>query len=117
MLTFFLLNSTDPLSKFHGIDEIKILAKQIFPSVATTQIVEQWKDFRYELLEIRSKYLALKRNIIGNDMKFKKTYCEWVIEHLLKTRQYNEDFAFIIKLTNIAAVTHALINISLNGLL
>ena len=38
-------------------------------------------------------------------MKFKKTSCEWVIEHLLKTRQYHEDFAFIIKLANIAAVT------------
>ena len=99
------LNSTDPLFKVHGIDEMKILAKQFFPTVATTQIVEQWKDFRYELLEIRSKYLALKRNIVDNGMKFKKTSCEWVIEHLLKTRQYHEDFAFIIKLANIAAVT------------
>ena len=56
-------------------------------------------------MEIRTKYLALKKNIVANGMKFRRTSTEWFIEHFLKSKQYDEDFPHIVKLVTIAAVT------------
>ena len=95
----------DPLFRAHGLDEIDVLAKQFFPIENHSSVKEQWKDFRYELMEIRTKYLALKKNIVANGMKFRRTSTEWFIEHFLKSKQYDEDFPYIVKLVTIAAVT------------
>ena len=95
----------DPLFRAHGLDEIDVLAKQFFPIENHSSVKEQWKDFRYELMEIRDKYLALKKNIVANGMNFKRTSTEWFIEHFLKSKQYDEDFRYIVRLVTIAAVT------------
>ena len=85
-------SSSSPLFSIHRENEDYILAKKIFPQKPSENIQSEWKDFKYELLEIKKKYILLKKQLNANKLKFKKTSSEWTLEHILNAYQGEVEF-------------------------
>ena len=65
-----------------GNEEILVLAKQFFPD-STDSLLNEWEDFKYEMLEIKTKLETLKRQLTANQLKLNKTSTEWTLGHFL----------------------------------
>ena len=87
----------------YGKDEITVLAKQFLPHEPEDKVQSEWKDFKYELLGMRKKFLSLKKQIAENKLKFKKTSSEWLIGHVLNSSQ-SDEYPLITHLIKIAAI-------------
>ena len=96
-------SSSSPLFSIHGENEVNILAKQFFPQKPES-IQSEWKDFKYELLEIKKKYILLKKQLNANKLKFKKTSSEWTLEHILNEYQGEVEFPLVVQFAKIAAI-------------
>ena len=97
-------SSSSPLFSVHGENEVNILAKQFFPQKPSESIQSEWKDFKYELLEIKKRYILLKKQLNANKLKFKKTSSEWTLEHILNAYQGEVEFPSVVQLEKIAAI-------------
>ena len=58
-----------------GLDEIDVLAKEFFPNEKYDNVMKQWKEFRYKLMEMRNKYLTLKKTL-QNFLPQLQIFCE-----------------------------------------
>ena len=93
----------------YGTDEISCLGTQFFPE-SKDSLLEQWKDFRFEMTEMKKKLSALKSQLQTNKLKFKKTSTEWTLEHILNRYKNEDDFQKVVelaKIANIVPVTNA----------
>ena len=97
-------SSSSPLFSIHGENEVNILVKQFFPQKPSESIQSEWKDFKYELLEIKKKYILLKKQLNANKLKFKKTSSEWTLEHILNAYQGEVEFPSVVQFAKIAAI-------------
>ena len=91
--------------EFHvfGKDEILVLAKQFFPD-ATDSVLNEWEDFRYDMLEMKTKFETLKRQLMANKLKLNKTSTEWTLGHILNNYKEDEDYQKVVELAKIAEI-------------
>ena len=86
----------------YGTSEISLLASQFFPG--STDVIQQWRDFRFEMIEMKTKLSTLKCQLLDNKLKFKKTSTEWTLNHILNQYKDEKDFEKIVTLTKIANI-------------
>ena len=58
---------TSPAFSVYGNEEISSLGKQFFPNASIDSLIEQWNDFKFEMIEMKKKISLLK------NQKFKKS--------------------------------------------
>lgn len=97
-------NSSTNTFKFYGNDEIDVLGTQFFPDDNLDLIKKQWEAFKYHLVEIRKKYITLKKQFTDNKLKLKKTSTEWTLNHIIQLFKDDEDHHYILQLAKIAAI-------------
>ena len=88
----------------YGNDEVRTLKKQFFPDEAEKPILEQWADFKYEMVEMKKKLSTLRAQLQLNEIKFKQTSTEWTLEYVLNSFKDDVTFPFMIKFAKLAAI-------------
>lgn len=60
---------------------------------------------KYELLQLKSKWLQFKQNVESKNLKIKSSPTEWVPRKIVKDYQHDEKFTPVYKIAKIAVVT------------
>ena len=101
---------SSPAFSVYGNEEISCLGKQFFPNASNDSLLEQWNDFKFEMIEMKKKISTLKNQLQLNKIKLKMTSTEWTLEHILNSFKGEVSFPKVLefaKLTIIAPVTNA----------
>ena len=96
--------SSSPTFNVYGTDEITCLAKHFFPDKNGEPIVSEWKDFKFEMVEIKEKLTSLRKQLAENKLKFKQTSSEWALEYIARAYREETDFSAIFELAIIALI-------------
>ena len=97
-------DTSSDIFKLHG--EVKILADHFFQeSPANEEFKLQWKNFKFELMQLRRKWLLLKSQLADNKLKPTITSTEWTLTQILTKFEDDSEFGHIVKLAHIAMVT------------
>ena len=69
------------LFQFYRDKEIDVLKNHFFESDLQDQekLLCQWRSFKFELIELRKKWLHFKDQVTANKLKLKYTSTEWVL--------------------------------------
>ena len=101
---------SSPAFSVYGNEEISCLGKQFFPNASNNSLLEQWNDFKFEMIERKDKISTLKNQLQLNKIKFKMTSTEWTLEHIVNSFKGEVSFRKILefaKLAIIVSVTNA----------
>ena len=91
-----------PQFTVYGDNEIDLLTAQFFPGF--TGVTQQWKAFRFEMVEMKNKLSTLKQQLLDNKIKFKKTSTEWTLNYIVAHYKDEPDFDRIVTLAKIASI-------------
>ena len=69
----------------HGNEDIRTLKNQFLPNATEGPILEQWTDFKFEMVEMKKKLTMLRSQLQCNEIKFKQTSTEWTLEYILNS--------------------------------
>ena len=58
--------SSSPSFCVYEKNEISFLAEQIFPEKPVENIMTEWEEFKFELIDIKKEYQLLKENLADN---------------------------------------------------
>ena len=78
---------TDSLSfKIYGQAEMKILGNHYHKEAPEKrkELLEQWEEFKLDLLDLKGKWIQFTDNVEGNKMKLKVSSTEWALKYLMK---------------------------------
>ncbi|CAB4039361.1 Hypothetical predicted protein [Paramuricea clavata] len=64
--------------------------------------LREWRSFKFELIELRKKWLHFKDQVIENKLKLKYTAMEWVLCQILD--QLQEEFIHFVAIAKTALV-------------
>ena len=53
---------SSPAFSVYGNEEISCLGKQFFPNVSNDSLLEQWNDFKFEMIEMKKRFQHLRIN-------------------------------------------------------
>lgn len=95
-------SQSSPAFLVFGKEELLSLHKQYYPENSKDMLLEQWNDFKFELIEMKEKFINLKKQLKENNIQFKMTATEWTLEHILKRYKEEVSFPVIIELAKIA---------------
>ena len=92
------------LFQFYGDKEIDVLKNHFFQSDLQDQekLLCEWRSFKFELIELRKKWLHFKDQVIANKLKLKYTATEWVLCQVLG--QFQEEFIHLVAIAKTALV-------------
>jgi hypothetical protein len=84
------------LFQFYGDKEIDVLKNHSFQSDLQDQekLLCEWRSFKFELIELRKKWLHFKDQVIANKLKLKYTATEWVLCQVWG--QFQEEFIHVV---------------------
>ena len=92
--------------KVYGQSEVTAIKKYFYQEQQTgNYFLEQWKDMKYKLLQLKTKWRQFKENVESNNMKVKLSPTEWVLRKIAKDYRDHEQFALVYKIAKIALVT------------
>ncbi|CAB4023114.1 zinc finger 862-like, partial [Paramuricea clavata] len=95
-----------PDFKVYGQSEITAIKEHFYREQQIgNDFLEQWKDMKYELLQLKTKWLQFKDNVESNNMKIKFSPTEWVLRKIVKDYQHDEQFALVYRVAKVALVT------------
>ena len=57
------------------------------------------------MVEIKKKFSSLKKQLVANKLKLKKTSVEWALDHIINAYNNEVDFPFLIEIAKIASIT------------
>jgi ribosomal protein L14 len=66
------------------------------------KLLREWRSFKFELIELRKKWLHFKDQVIENKLKLKYTATEWVLCQVLG--QLQEEFIHLVAISKTALV-------------
>ena len=96
--------SSSPSFGVHGKSEINFLAEEFFSEKSVEIIMTEWKEFKFELIDIKKKYQLLREILTNNNLKLKETASEWALQYIVKG--FREDnYIYICELAKIALIT------------
>lgn len=98
----------DPSShefNLYGEMEMRTLHHQFFPNNELSETQDQWKDFKFELLQLKRKWNEYKRQMSDNKLKLKQTPSEWAISRIVNAFKEDPDYDIIVQMAKIACVT------------
>ena len=111
ILTAFSISDVDllptqrsPVFSVYGNEEIFCLGKQFFPNASSDSLLEQWNDFKFEMIEMRKRISTLKNQLQLNKIKFKMTSTEWTLEHILNSFKGEVSFAKVLEFAKLAII-------------
>ena len=87
----------------YGVEKISTLSTQFFPN-SKDSVLEEWKDFKFEMIEMKKKLSTLKKQLQANKLNFKRTSTEWTLEHILNRYKGESEFLKVIELAKIAII-------------
>ena len=95
-----------PDFKVYGQSEITAIKEHFHQEQQVgNEFLEQWKDMKYELLQLKTKWLQFKDNVESNNMKIKFSPTECVLRKIVKDYQHDEQFALVYRVAKVALVT------------
>lgn len=96
------------LFQFYGDKEVSILKKHFFQSSLEDQneLLSQWKSFKFDLIELRKKWLNFKEQVALSKLKLKQTATKWTLRQVLC--QFREEFGHIMTIAKTALVAPVL---------
>ena len=62
---------SSPSFDFYGNDQVSCFGKQFFPHTSNESFLDQWNDFKFEMMEMKKKIATLRNQIPSNKIKFK----------------------------------------------
>ena len=68
------------------------------------KLLDQWEDFKFDLVEVKGKWQQFKENIESNKMKLKISPTEWALKYLMRNSS-DSDYSLVIEIVRIAMVT------------
>ena len=93
--------------KLYGCNEIEAIGQHYFKDdeALSGKLLEQWKDMRFELLQLKKKWMLLKQNLKENKLELKQTATEWILRQIMKNYENEETFNMICDVAKVALVT------------
>ena len=61
---------SSPAFSVYGNEEMSCLGKQFFPNASNDSLLEQWNDFKFEMIEMKKKISTFKNQLQLNKIKF-----------------------------------------------
>ena len=95
---------SSPAFSVYGNEEISCLGKQFFPNASNDSLLEQWNDFKFEMIEMKKKISTLKNQFQLNKFKFKMTSTEWTLEHILTSFKGEVSFPKVLEFAKLAII-------------
>ena len=87
----------------YGYEEMQVLKEHY----GTENEVEQWEEFRFEMVNLRKKWFNFKSQIEGNCMKLKVTATEWTLKQIVQRFSNNPEYGCITYYAKLALVIPA----------
>ena len=95
---------SSPAFSVYGNEEISCLGKQFFPNASNDSLLDQWNDFKFEMIEVKKKISTLKNQLQLNNIKFKMTSTEWTLEHILNSFKGEVSFPKVVEFSELAII-------------
>ena len=97
--------------KVYGQAEMRVLGNHFHPNdlAKVEELLKQWDDFKFDLIEVKGKWVQFKENIESNKLKLKISPTEWTLKHLMTNSSDSEYFLIneIIKIAMVTPVSNA----------
>ena len=97
-------NSTSDEFAIYGTDEIEVSKKHYYDNKLKTGelLINQWEDFRYELVSLKKKWVSFKENLKANKLPCKTNATEWSLNQIVRCFSGLDDYTEIVSLAQIA---------------
>ena len=90
----------------YGNNEIEILSELFFlgDDEKKDNIIEEWDNFKFDLLSLRRKWIVLKENLAANKLKLQYTATEWALKQICTSTVDIGDYPIISSIAKIAYI-------------
>ena len=99
-------DTSTQIFKVYGQAEMKVLGRHYHKDSPekSKELLEQWEDFKFDLVNLKVKWQQFKENIEGNNMKLKVSPTEWALKYLMRNSG-DSDYSLVMQIVKIAMVT------------
>ena len=91
----------------YGNNEVKTLSEHFFLGDGEKQndVIEEWNNFKFDLLSLRRKWIVLKENLAANKLKLQYTATEWALKQICTSTVDIDEYPIISSISKIAYIT------------